>query len=47
VGVNGKIRWNFDSEGTLDAAIEDALAEAPTQVAERSPAGSTERRAQP
>jgi thiol-disulfide isomerase/thioredoxin len=35
VGADGKIRWNFDSEGSLDNAIEDALAEAPEQVADR------------
>jgi thiol-disulfide isomerase/thioredoxin len=43
VGVDGKIRWNFDSEGSLDGAIEDALADASNQVADRS----TERRSQP
>jgi thiol-disulfide isomerase/thioredoxin len=47
VGVDGKIRWNFDSEGSLDAAIEDALAESPNQVAERSPERGAERRVQP
>jgi thiol-disulfide isomerase/thioredoxin len=37
VGADGRIRWNFDSEGSLDAAIEDALSASPTQVADRSP----------
>jgi thiol-disulfide isomerase/thioredoxin len=37
VGADGRIRWNFDSEGSLDSAIEDALSAAPTQVADRSP----------
>ena len=43
VGVDGKIRWNFDSEGSLDGALEDALSDAPNQVADRS----AERRSQP
>jgi thiol-disulfide isomerase/thioredoxin len=33
VGTDGKIRWNLDAEGSLDAALEDALS-SPTQVAE-------------
>lgn len=47
VGVDGKIRWNFDAEGSLDAAIEDALSASPSQVAERSPERGAERRVQP
>jgi thiol-disulfide isomerase/thioredoxin len=43
VGTDGKIRWNLDAEGTLDAAIEDALSSSSTQVAE----SSKERRDQP
>jgi len=43
VGTDGKIRWNLDAEGTLDAAIEDALSSSSTQVAE----SSKERRNQP
>jgi thiol-disulfide isomerase/thioredoxin len=47
VGVDGKIRWNFDSEGSLDAAIEDALGEASTQVAERVTEQGAQGRMQP
>jgi thiol-disulfide isomerase/thioredoxin len=36
VGADGKIRWNFDEEGTLEHAIEEALAA--NKVAENSPA---------
>jgi thiol-disulfide isomerase/thioredoxin len=36
VGTDGRIRWNFDAEGSLDAAIEDALSSSSTQVADRS-----------
>jgi thiol-disulfide isomerase/thioredoxin len=43
VGVDGKIRWNFDSEGSLDAALEDALSQSPSQVADQT----AERRVQP
>jgi thiol-disulfide isomerase/thioredoxin len=43
VGTDGKIRWNLDAEGSLDAAIEDALSSSTTQVADRS----KERRDQP
>jgi thiol-disulfide isomerase/thioredoxin len=35
VGTDGRIRWNFDAEGSLDAAIEDALSSSSTQVADR------------
>ena len=38
VGTDGKIRWNFDTEGSLDAAIEDALSSSSAQVADRSTA---------
>jgi thiol-disulfide isomerase/thioredoxin len=36
VGTDGKIRWNFDTEGSLDAAIENALSSSSVQVAKRS-----------
>jgi thiol-disulfide isomerase/thioredoxin len=36
VGSDGRIRWNLDAEGSLDAAIEDALSSSSTQVADRS-----------
>jgi len=36
VGTDGRIRWNFDTEGSLDAAIEDALSASPTQIADPS-----------
>jgi thiol-disulfide isomerase/thioredoxin len=31
VGKDGKIRWNLDDSGTLEAAIEDALSGTPTR----------------
>jgi thiol-disulfide isomerase/thioredoxin len=37
VGPDGKIRWNLDEEGSLEAAIEDALSS--SKVAENSQAG--------
>lgn len=43
VGTDGLVRWNFDNEGSLDGAIEDALSSSDTQVAARS----TERSKQP
>jgi thiol-disulfide isomerase/thioredoxin len=43
VGTDGKILWNFDNEGSLDAAIENALSSSSVQVANRS----TEQRDQP
>jgi thiol-disulfide isomerase/thioredoxin len=36
VGADGKIRWNFDEEGTLEHAIEEAIAA--NKVADNSPA---------
>ena len=36
VGTDGRIRWNLDTEGTLDSAIVDALSATSTKVADRT-----------
>jgi thiol-disulfide isomerase/thioredoxin len=41
VGADGKIRWNWDEAGSLESAVEDALAA--TKVADNSPAAGGNR----